>query len=150
MKIGELAKKAGCQVETIRYYERIGLLPKPSRTEGNYRDYSKEQLEQIIFIRNCRTLDMSLEEIQRILQLRTLPKESCLGINSLVDEHIEHVEARICSLQSLHQQLCELRERCAAPTDAAGCGIVRQLSTSGAVKAETHDDHSHVGHSHSH
>ena len=150
MKIGELAKKAGCQVETIRYYERIGLLPKPSRTEGNYRDYSREQLEQIIFIRNCRTLDMSLEEIQQLQDLRNLPKESCVGINSLVDAHIQHVEARINSLQSLHQQLCSLREHCTNPTDASGCGIVRQLSSGTVAKADEHDQHSHVGRSHSH
>ncbi|WXL26830.1 Cd(II)/Pb(II)-responsive transcriptional regulator [Ectopseudomonas mendocina] len=150
MKIGELAKKAGCQVETIRYYERIGLLPKPSRTEANYRDYTTEQLEQIIFIRNCRSLDMSLEEIQQLQALRNLPDESCIGINSLVDTHIQHVEARINSLQALHQQLCELRERCTAPTDAEGCGIVRQLSSAALEKVDASEEHSHVGHSHSH
>jgi Cd(II)/Pb(II)-responsive transcriptional regulator len=150
MKIGELAKKAGCQVETIRYYERIGLLPKPARTEGNYRDYSNEQLEQILFIRNCRSLDMNLVEIQQLQALRDLPDENCVGINSLVDQHIGHVEARINGLQALHQQLCHLRKRCSDPTDAEDCGIVRRLSSGTLDKAEDFEEHSHVGHSHSH
>jgi len=112
MKIGELAKKAGCQVETVRYYEREGLLPAPARSEGNYRLYGPEHLERLVFIRNCRTLDMTLEEIQRLLALRDLSRESCADINDLVDEHIEHVQARINSLQALRDQLLELRDRC--------------------------------------
>ena len=105
MKIGELAKKAGCQVETVRYYEREGLLPAPARSEGNYRLYGPEHLERLVFIRNCRTLDMTLDEIHRLLALRDLPHESCAGINSLVDEHIEHVQARIDSLQQQFDDL---------------------------------------------
>ena len=150
MKIGELAKKAGCQVETIRYYEREGLLPAPARTEGNYRLYGSQHLERLVFIRNCRTLDMTLEEIQRLLALRDLPKENCAGINSLVDEHIEHVEARINSLLALRDQLSELRDRCNDPQQAEDCGILRQLNVSGGVQPLPNDGHTHVGKSHSH
>ncbi|HEY1028851.1 MAG TPA: Cd(II)/Pb(II)-responsive transcriptional regulator [Pseudomonas sp.] len=150
MKIGELAKKAGCQVETIRYYEREGLLPAPARTEGNYRLYGSLHLERLVFIRNCRTLDMTLEEIQRLLALRDLPNESCAGINSLVDEHIEHVEARINSLLALREQLAELRDRCNGPQEAEDCGILRQLNASGGVQPLPDDSHTHVGKSHSH
>lgn len=150
MKIGELAKKAGCQVETIRYYEREGLLPAPARSEGNYRLYGAPHLERLVFIRNCRTLDMTLEEIQRLLALRDLPHENCAGINSLVDEHIEHVQARIDSLQALRAQLTELRDRCNAPKEAEDCGILRQLNVSGGVQPLPDDGHTHVGKSHSH
>ena len=150
MKIGELAKKAGCQVETVRYYEREGLLPAPARSEGNYRLYGAPHLERLVFIRNCRTLDMTLEEIQRLLALRDLPHESCAGINSLVDEHIEHVQARIDSLQALRAQLTELRDRCNDPKEAEGCGILRQLNVSGGVQPLPDDSHTHVGKSHSH
>ncbi|GIZ12509.1 Cd(II)/Pb(II)-responsive transcriptional regulator [Pseudomonas sp. NCCP-436] len=150
MKIGELAKKADCQVETIRYYEREGLLPAPARSEGNYRLYSSEHLERLVFIRNCRTLDMTLEEIRRLLALRDLPQESCAGVDGLVDEHIEHVEARIASLQALRRQLCELRERCRGGQESEACGILRQLNASGGVQALPDDGHSHVGRSHSH
>lgn len=150
MKIGELAKKAGCQVETVRYYEREGLLPAPARSEGNYRLYGAQHLERLVFIRNCRTLDMTLEEIQRLLALRDLPQESCAGINSLVDEHIEHVQARIDSLQALRDQLTELRDRCNGPKEAEDCGILRQLNVSGGVQLLPDDGHTHVGKSHSH
>ena len=67
MKIGELAKLADCQVETVRYYEREGLLPAPARSEGNYRLYSSEHLERLTFIRNCRTLDMTLDVDQKFV-----------------------------------------------------------------------------------
>ncbi|AEB60588.1 Cd(II)/Pb(II)-responsive transcriptional regulator [Ectopseudomonas mendocina] len=150
MKIGELARKAGCQVETVRYYEREGLLPAPARTEGNYRLYGSQHLERLVFIRNCRTLDMTLEEIQRLLALRDLPHESCAGINSLVDEHIEHVEARINSLLALRDQLTELRDRCNSPQESEDCGILRQLNVSGGVQPLPDDGHTHVGKSHSH
>ena len=150
MKIGDLAKKAGCQVETVRYYEREGLLPVPARTEGNYRLYGSPHLERLVFIRNCRTLDMTLEEIQRLLALRDLPHESCAGINSLVDEHIEHVEARINSLLALRDQLTELRDRCNSPQESEDCGILRQLNVSGGVQPLPDDGPTHVGKSHSH
>lgn len=150
MKIGELAKRAACQVETVRYYEREGLLPAPARSEGNYRLYGQEHLERLVFIRNCRTLDMTLEEIRRLLALRDLPQESCAGINSLVDEHIEHVEARITSLQALRLQLSELRDRCNRVQDAEDCGILRHLNASGGVQALPDHGHTHVGKSHSH
>lgn len=150
MKIGDLAKKAGCQVETVRYYEREGLLPAPARTERNYRLYGSPHLERLVFIRNCRTLDMTLEEIQRLLALRDLPHESCAGINSLVDEHIEHVEARINSLLALRDQLTELRDRCNSPQESEDCGILRQLNVSGGVQPLPDDGHTHVGKSHSH
>ena len=150
MKIGELAKKAGCQVETVRYYEREGLLPAPARSEGNYRLYGPEHLERLVFIRNCRTLDMTLEEIQRLLALRDLPHESCAGINSLVDEHIEHVQARIDSLLALRDQLSELRDRCNGTQEAEDCGILRQLNVSGGVQPLPDAGHTHVGKSHSH
>ena len=150
MKIGELAKKAGCQVETVRYYEREGLLPAPARTEGNYRLYGTQHLDRMVFIRNCRTLDMTLDEIQRLLALRDLPHESCAGINSLMDEHIEHVEARIISLLALRDQLTELRDRCNGPQESEDCGILRQLNVSGGVQPLPDDGHTHVGKSHSH
>ena len=150
MKIGELAKKAGCRVETVRYYEREGLLPAPARSEGNYRLYGAQHLERLVLIRNCRTLDMTLEEIQRLLALLDLPHESCAGINSLVDEHIEHVQARIDSLQALRDQLTELRDRCNGPKGAEDCGILRQLNVSGGVQPLPDDGHTHVGKSHSH
>lgn len=150
MKIGELAKLADCQVETVRYYEREGLLPAPARSEGNYRLYSSEHLERLTFIRNCRTLDMTLDEIRSLLALMDRPEESCEGVNSLVDEHIEHVQARVASLLALQKQLVELRHRCASERGVDECGILQRLTSTGGVSALPDDGHTHVGKSHHH
>lgn len=150
MKIGELAKLADCPVETVRYYEREGLLPVPARSEGNYRLYLGEHLERLRFIRNCRTLDMTLDEIRSLLALMDRPEQNCEGVNNLVDEHIRHVQARVTSLLALQQQLIDLRQRCSAEQNVDACGILHRLNSSGAVSALPDDGHSHVGKSHKH
>ncbi|WP_312205774.1 Cd(II)/Pb(II)-responsive transcriptional regulator [Pseudomonas kuykendallii] len=149
MKIGELAKLADCLVETVRYYEREGLLPAPARSEGNYRVYGQTHVDRLVFIRNCRTLDMTLEEIRQLLALRDRPEDSCVEVNALVDEHIRHVDARIKSLLALQKQLTDLRHQCAKSQAAAACGILQQLNTTGGV-APLSDEPSHVGKSHVH
>lgn len=149
MKIGELATLADCPVQTIRYYEREGLLPPPARSDGNYRLYSPEHSERLTFIRNCRSLDMTLNEIRGLLNLRDHPQEDCASVNQLIDAHIQHVQARVASLQTLQEQLLELRQRCAAAQEVEHCPILQQLQVSGGVGALADDD-SHVGRSHSH
>jgi Cd(II)/Pb(II)-responsive transcriptional regulator len=148
MKIGELARLTDSQVETIRYYEREGLLPSPARTEGNYRTYTQAHVERLSFIRNCRSLDMTLEEIRSLLRLRDSPRDQCESVNALIDEHIEHVNARVASLQALQQQLLDLRRRCADGA-ADHCGILERLEVTGAVAAPEGEP-SHVGRSHGH
>jgi len=147
-KIGELARLTDCPVETIRYYERESLLPAPSRTEGNYRLYTQGHVERLTFIRNCRSLDMTLEEIRSLLTLRDSPQDQCESVNALIDDHIQHVSARIASLQALQEQLTDLRQRCSegAPDH---CGILDRLEVSGSV-ATADLEHSHVGRSHGH
>ena len=86
MKIGELAKLTDTQVETVRYYEREGLLPAPARSDGNYRLYTQAHVERLSFIRNCRSLDMTLEEIRSLLSLRDSPQDQCESVNALIDE----------------------------------------------------------------
>jgi Cd(II)/Pb(II)-responsive transcriptional regulator len=148
MKIGELAKLTDCQVETVRYYEREGLLPPPARSDGNYRVYTQAHVERLTFIRNCRSLDMTLEEIRSLLSLRDSPQDQCESVNALIDEHIQHVNARVASLQALQTQLLELRQRCINGT-LEHCGILQQLEASGGVVA-AESEHSHVGRSHGH
>lgn len=148
MKIGKLAELTGTAVETVRYYEREGLLPAPSRSEGNYRQYQERHLEQLVFIRNCRALDMTLNEIRELLSLREQPEASCGDVNGLIDEHIQHVSSRLQSLSQLRDQLVELRHRCRSASDVDHCGIILQLETSGAVQPS--EDNSHVGRSHGH
>ncbi|CRM69879.1 Zn(II)-responsive regulator of zntA [Pseudomonas sp. 31 R 17] len=146
MKIGELAKLTDCPVETIRYYEKEGLLPPPARTDGNYRVYTQAHTERLIFIRNCRSLDMTLEEIRSLLNLRDSPQDQCESVNALIDEHIHHVKARIDGLLALQEQLLDLRQRCGG---GEPCGILQQLEVSGGIAASEAEP-SHVGRSHGH
>ena len=134
MKIGELARHTGTQVETIRYYEREGLLPEPARTEGNYRIYGPSHAERLRFIRNCRSLDMTLDEIRLLLRFKDSPAENCGGVNDLLDEHIGHVASRIRELRQLERQLKSLRELCQDASDAGRCGILNQLTQSDTSK----------------
>jgi Cd(II)/Pb(II)-responsive transcriptional regulator len=123
MKIGELARAASTPVETIRYYEREGLLPEPPRTQNNYRVYGDEQRDRLAFIRHCRSLDMTLDEIRVLLRFKDAPTEDCGAVNRLLDEHLGHVEARIEELRALHGQLRSLREQCPDTALAGDCGI---------------------------
>lgn len=148
MKIGELAKRANCPVETLRYWEREGLLPAPARTEGNYRMYSPAHLEQVLFIRNCRVLDMSLDEIRQLLALWHAPQENCEGVNALVDEHIGHVVEKIRTLKLLEKQLRELRKRCTEGRDVAACGIIEGLTQKALPLEAPGPAHVHSGSSH--
>jgi Cd(II)/Pb(II)-responsive transcriptional regulator len=127
MRIGTLAKQTGCSVETIRYYERQGLLAPTARTEGNYRVYSDADVERLCFIRDCRSLDMTLQEIEKLLSFRDAPEEYCTDVNELLDGHIRHVTARIAELQTLEQQLHKLRRLCRRTQKAKNCGILKRL-----------------------
>lgn len=129
MKIGELAKATGTQAETIRYYEREGLLPIGVRTESNYRVYGDTHARRLAFIRHCRSLDMTLDEIRTLLRFKDSPEENCGEVNTLLDEHIEHVAARIKDLRALQQELKHLREQCGASQMAAACGILNSIDT---------------------
>ncbi|MDD5300070.1 MAG: Cd(II)/Pb(II)-responsive transcriptional regulator [Gallionella sp.] len=128
MRIGELAKATGTPIETIRYYEREGLLAAPPRTEGNFRIYDDTHAERLSFIRHCRTLDMALDEIRLLLRFKDAPTENCGDVNTLLDAHIGHVAARIHELRVLEKTLKSLRERCHEARDAAHCGILNELS----------------------
>lgn len=128
MKIGELATATSTQIETIRYYEREGLLPLPDRTGGNFRIYMEEHVQRLSFIRHCRSLDMTLDEIRKLLRFKDAPTENCGEVNELLDEHIGHVAERIKELRALEKQLKSLRERCHISQDAAHCGILSGLS----------------------
>jgi len=150
MKIGELAKAARTQVETIRYYEREGLLPEPARTESNYRSYGPEHLRRLAFIRHCRSLDMTLDEIRALLRFKDDPTGNCGSVNELLDEHIGHVAERIRELKRLQAELRQLRAQCDAVAGAP-CGILESLdleAESGAPEAAAKAGH--VGGSHRH
>ncbi len=127
MKIGDLSTASGTPVETIRFYEREGLLPTPGRTQGNFRMYEAPHLERLQFIRYCRSLDMSLDEVRVLLRFKDAPGADCGDVDALLDEHIGHVSTRIRELRALERQLKELRRRCGDPRPADQCGILAGL-----------------------
>jgi Cd(II)/Pb(II)-responsive transcriptional regulator len=135
MKIGKLAERSGCQVETIRYYERIGILMPPERSLNNYRAYNEDHAERLLFIRQCRALDMTLDEIRVLLDLRDHPEQNCVGVNELLDKHIAEVSARIAALSTLEVQLKELRGRCVNTESTSACAILHALGTEVPVTA---------------
>ena len=136
MKIGELASTTGTQVETIRYYEREGLLPTPGRTEGNYRVYNEVHARRLAFIRHCRCLDMTLDEIRVLLHYKDAPTENCGEVDQLLDAHIGHVVSRIKELKALERELRALRASCSEGRSASDCGILGGLE-----KAAGEHDH---------
>jgi Cd(II)/Pb(II)-responsive transcriptional regulator len=137
MKIGDLARTTATQVDTIRYYEREGLLPGAARTEGNYRIYGDTHVERLSFIRNCRNLDMTLDEIRVLLRFKDAPAENCTTVNTLLDEHIGHVAHRIRELRLLQKQLHALRAQCQFVQEAGHCGILNELAVMPAGSSET-------------
>ncbi|RUP34949.1 MAG: Cd(II)/Pb(II)-responsive transcriptional regulator [Curvibacter sp.] len=145
MKIGELAKATHTQVETIRYYEREGLLPEAARTGSNYRIYTDEHVARLSFVRYCRRLDMTLDEIRVLLRVKDAPNKNCDQVNDLLDEHIDHVALRINELKALECQLKILRESCRESQLANQCGILTQLST---ASQHLHEPTARMGHVH--
>lgn len=127
MKIGELARTAQAQSETIRYYERAGLMPQAARTEANYRVYDGSDVERLAFIRQCRLLDMTLGEIRTLLQFKDAPQENCTKVDALLDAHIGHVVTRIGELKRLKGQLKALRKQCTSGHAGTECGILSGL-----------------------
>lgn len=146
MKIGQLAQRTACTVETIRYYEHAGLLPAPSRSDGNYRIYTEEHAERLTFIRNCRTLDMTQDEIRELLRIKDENGRDCGDVDALLDEHIGHVSRRIEELSTLQAQLMALRESCGHHRSVQECGILRGLADP-LPEIEGHAD-GHGGHRH--
>ncbi len=136
-RIGELANEFSLPVETIRYYEREGLLAAPTRSAGNYRLYDERQRERLSFIRRCRSLDMTLDEVRALLLVKDTPEEHCSKVNALLDTHIHHVTERIGELRRLKQQLQHLREQCGADRLGRDCAILKNLSAAGPVLSKS-------------
>ncbi|HEY7890320.1 MAG TPA: Cd(II)/Pb(II)-responsive transcriptional regulator [Steroidobacteraceae bacterium] len=142
--IGTLARDTECPPETIRYYERAGLLPPASRTAGNYRLYGPAHLERLVFIRNCRLLDMTLDEIKQLLRFRDEPQSECGVAHPLIDEHIAHIGERIAELEHLQAQLQALRQQCQPVGAAKKCGILDRLEQKTPSSSERKKTQDHI------
>ncbi len=126
-KIGDLARTTGTKVETIRYYERIGLLPPPARTDGNYRVYADHHLDRLRFIRRGRDLGFSLEEVRALLGLADDRDRSCAEVDRIARAHLTEVERKLADLIALGAELRQLIEQCSHGT-VASCRIIEAMA----------------------
>lgn len=127
MKISDLSRATGVDVETVRYYEKAGLLDKPARLANGYRHYGPAHLEQLSFIRHCRALDMPLADIKRLLDYAAGEKDLAGDIDRLIAGQLARVRARLDSMRALERQLSTLKAHCDADHAKHECGILQEL-----------------------
>ncbi len=125
--IGDLGKATATKVETIRYYERIGLLPAPSRTTGNYRRYDGWHLGRLSFIRRARNLGFSLEQVRDLLGLADQKDRSCEAVDIIARGHLAAIDQKIADLTALRRELDTIIGQCRRGT-IAQCRIIEALA----------------------
>lgn len=126
MKIGELARSTGTKVETIRFYEKVGLLPAPDRTEGNYRDYSQSHLARLSFVRRARDLGFTLDQVRALLTLADDRDQPCSAVDVVAREHLGQIDQKIADLQALRRELGGLISQCGQGA-ISDCRIIEAL-----------------------
>ena len=124
-RIGEAARLSGVSAANIRFYEREGLVRSSGRTDNDYRFYTDADLHRLRFVRMCRAMDMSLDEVRTLLSLDWHSKEDCAAARGTVESHLQHVRERLHELQLLEQELLGLRNRCDGSD--AHCHLIEAL-----------------------
>jgi len=125
--IGKLAKRVDLNIETIRYYERRGLIPKPRRRESGYREYSDETTKRILFIKHAKDLGFSLKEINELLSLKLAPGTSCSEVRKKAETKIEDIEGKIKTLRKMKKALLKLTTICSGSGPVSECPILEAL-----------------------
>lgn len=125
MRIGELARRSGVPATALRYYEQLGLLPAPGRTESGYRSYTGEALDRLAFIRSAQAVGLTLSEVRQVLGIRDAGEAPCRVVTELIDRRHADVRARIAELRTLERELQHLHERAARlePRDCDPSGV---------------------------
>lgn len=127
LTIGQLAKKAQVNIETVRYYERRGLIPEPSRSESGYRQYSQDAVVHIKFIKRAKELGFSLKEIWELLTLRVDPDTTCGDVKRRAEDKIVDIEEKIQALQRMKKALIKLTAACTGRGPTSECPIMEEL-----------------------
>jgi Cu(I)-responsive transcriptional regulator len=140
LTIGSLAKKTGTKVPTIRYYEQIGLMPEPGRTEGGQRRYGDDELDRLAFIRHARQLGFSLEAIRELLDLSDHPHRPCLEADAIARRQLKQVEQRLARLEALRTELKRMVHECSGG-QTADCRVLVVLRD----HSECLTDHDEIG-----
>ncbi|GAA4257240.1 MerR family transcriptional regulator [Azospirillum formosense] len=128
LSIGALGKLTGTKVETIRFYEKIGILPTPARTAGNYRSYGHDHVRRLTFVRRVRDLGFPLETVRSMLDLADQPDRPCGEVDAMVLEQLHEVERKIADLERLRGELDRLAHQCRRGGRIAECRIIEALS----------------------
>lgn len=135
LTIGRLARKAGVNVETVRYYQRIGLVPEPQKPAGGFRRYAPETIDRITFIKRAQALGFSLDEVRELLELGD---GHCADVRARAEEKRARIEARIAELKAMQTALEDLIGACLAGRDNAHCPIVETLAQSATEHGDVH------------
>lgn len=129
LTIGKLASATGTKVETIRYYEQIGLLAAPARSSGNYRTYEGEHLQRLSFIRRARDLGFSIDQVRELMGLADRREQSCMAVDVIANQHRDAITRKIADLTALASELDALIDSCSRNT-VAECKIIEALGPS--------------------
>lgn len=124
--IGELSRRTGCNIETIRYYERIALLPTPAR-RGRYRHYGPEDVGRLSFVRRARELGFTLDEVRALLGLDAGDQGTCAEAREIAASHLAEVRAKVADLRAMERVLADVVRRCDAG-EAPGCPLISVLA----------------------
>lgn len=135
--IGTIARETGSKVQTVRYYEQIGLMPPPDRTEGNQRLYTRADVERLAFIRHARDLGFSIETIRELLGMADRPDMPCDEADAIVFRHLEDVKARIARMQALQSELERMLRQCAGGA-ISDCRVIEALGDHRQCLADAH------------
>lgn len=128
LTIGEVAKRAGVSVETVRFYERQGLLQEPPRTAAGYRQYPEETVSRLRFVQRAKELGFSLREVEELISLRLDPDVPCADVRARAEAKIADINARLCDLERMRGSLVALTEACAAGGSSQECPILDALA----------------------
>ena len=129
LTIGRLAKQAEVNIQTIRYYERRGLLPTPDRTASNYRTYPEATVRRVRFIKRAQELGFTLKEIGELLALRTSPSSCCEDVRAQSTAKLNNIEEKIRSLEEMREALAKLVRACSGKGPTSECPILDFLES---------------------
>jgi DNA-binding transcriptional MerR regulator len=128
LSIGELANETGVKVVTVRYYERVGVLPAPARSASNYRIYGEEHVRRLRFVRRCRDLGFALDQIRDLLRLSSEAAPTCAEVCAISAHHLEAIEDKVNDLKRLERELLRINSLCNGNRPIAECRIIEALS----------------------
>jgi Hg(II)-responsive transcriptional regulator len=137
LRTGDLARQAGVNVETLRFYEREGLLAEPPRRPSGYREYPPEAVDLVLFIQRAKQLGFSLKEVKELLALREVPRATCGDVVVIAGRKVADIDAKISDLRAMRGALTKLLKECPGAAPIAQCPIIESLA-GGGRKAKKH------------